>query len=71
MTDTIEPRAWIFHGVIPYGVVIVCERTLETACECAGIKIEKTCEWPAGLDIRKFPYEYQELQCGDKEEWSE
>ena len=66
-----DSRAWVFHGVVPFGVVIVCAKTLEEACKIANIDPEKTKKWLESPDIRKYPYEYEELECGGSAEFSE
>ena len=64
-----EPSTWIFHGVIPYGEVIVCARTLREACWIADLEPKKVGKVP---DPAKGNHQwYQNITQGQKMELEE
>ena len=65
-----ELAAYMFRGVVPYGVRVVCAATVEEACKAAGIQIEDTEEWLAN-DGPERPFKYQRIERGQRGDYEE
>ena len=63
--------AYMFRGIVPYGVRVVCAATVEEACKAAGVQIQDTEDWLVNDGSPERPFKYQRIERGQGEDYEE